>query len=320
MSQTIYYPLEVAATFIVHADGSARFYEYDWATHARGALDPENLPDWVREFFCEDEPIPVENLRDDKDWKFYEIKALPYDPDDIYGYDVELNNDRIRIVKTWTAKDGPKVGYDGNPFPSPAAEISSEQKWSCWDADEREWEEDWGKLRQLQDGQTLRICVSSRKECRGGQVDVTRIENNRWQVEGHFTAYWDELDALADTLGQVLVDHDDWEEYFHDWDVKEQPIAQMKRYLKDKYGYSEGDALEREARRLQVNNHEAFAECIPMSYHAMDPGVDHDFTFEFEGTVEELMARIDKEEDALVDEDAREWGLVKGLFNREDLT
>lgn len=313
MSKTVYYPLEVSATYIVYADGTARFWEYDWATDARGEHDTNNLPDWVREFFCENDSLQAENLRNDKDWKFQELEAVPYYPDDAYAFDPGSNNRRIRVIKTWAAKDGPKVGYEGNPFPSPAAEISSEQKWSCWSAEEENWEEDWAKLRQLGEGQTLRVCVSSRKECRGGQVDITRVDHLRWHVQGHFTEYWDELHDLADTLGQVLIDHEDWEKYFSEWDCKGQPVGQMKRYLMEEQHYGEAEA-DRQAQVLQPNDPQAFAESIPFSYHAMDPGVDRDFDFEFEGTVEQLMARIDQEEDALIADSNHQWQELEQMF------
>lgn len=314
MSKTIYYPLKVSATYIVYADGIARFWEYDWATDARGGHDTNNLPDWVREFFCENDSLQAENLRNDKDWKFQELEAVPYYPDDAYAFDPGSNNRRIRVIKTWTAKDGPKIRYEGNPFPSPESKIDAELKWSCWSAEEENWPEDWNKLRQLEEGQTLRLSVSSRKECRGGRVDVTRNGAQRWQVEGHFTEYWDELHDLADTLGQVLIDSSDWETYFGDWDCQSQPIEQLKRYLKEHYGYADGEQLEQDARRLQVNAPDAFAESIPFSYYAMDPGVDRDFDFEFEGTVEQLMTRIDQEEDALIADSNHQWQELEHMF------
>jgi len=195
-------------------------------------------------------------------------------------------------------------------------QITTSNKWSCWSADEENWDEDWTKLRQLGEGQTLRICVSSRKECRGGQVDITRLDGSRWHVEGHFTEYWDDVDDLADTLNQVLVEHDDWEKYFFDWDCRSQPVTQLKRYLMEERHYGEAEAAA-QALILLPNDPQAFAESIPFSYHAMDPGVDRDFDFEFEGTVDELMARIDQEEDQLIEQSRKEWNDVARLFRPE---
>lgn len=46
-----------------------------------------------------------------------------------------------------------------------------------------------------------------------------------------------------------------------------------------------------------------------------EPGIDQDFSFEFEGTVAELMSRIDDEEDTLIENDREEWETIAGIFN-----
>lgn len=299
MSKTIYYPLTVSAVY-ERTDDGAIFRSYASCADARGAFDAQELSSFFTDFFCVGEVIPLGSLETCKEWS-----ASP------------LSEHQWLLTKTWTTKDGPRVGYDGKPFPSLEAEIDAELKWSCWSAEEENWPKDWIKLRHLQDGRTLRLSVSSRKECRGGQVDVTRLDTNRWQVEGHFTASWDEINDLADTLGQILIDSSEWETYFGDWDCISQPVEQLKRYLKERYGYSDGEQLEQDARRLQVNDPDAFAESIPFSYHAMDPGVDRDFDFEFEGSVEELMARIDQEEDALIADSSQQWQELEQLFRGE---
>lgn len=60
---------------------------------------------------------------------------------------------------------------------------------------------------------------------------------------------------------------------------------------------------------------EAFAESIPFSWYLMDPGVDNEFAFEFEGTLDELLARIDQEEDKLIEMSDAEWAEVESVYN-----
>lgn len=96
-------------------------------------------------------------------------------------------------------------------------------KWSTWSADRSTWMESGGGavLRDLdalgEEGEEVRIEISSSKECRHGIVVVTG-DVGAYKARGHFVADLDDddrvmvaIDATAPTIDELLVAVDAFE-------------------------------------------------------------------------------------------------------------
>lgn len=81
------------------------------------------------------------------------------------------------------------------------------------------------------------------------------------------------------------------------------------------YFVTEWDSVDSLADTLGTEPDEGFNEMIPHSPYTMEPGMDWDFTVKAK-SFRKLMARIDAEEDRLLETDRMEWESIKACFTK----
>jgi hypothetical protein len=106
MSKTIHYPLTVSAMFDRSPDGAV-FRCFTSCRDAKGEFDPSEPSQFFRNFFCLGKPIPLSSMATCKEWEVTELEDY---------YEDGTRVDTWLLTKTWTAEDGPKIGYGGNPL------------------------------------------------------------------------------------------------------------------------------------------------------------------------------------------------------------
>lgn len=170
--------------------------------------------------------------------------------------------------------------------------IRVDLKWSCWSVDKGHWDQYapgvWERMRAAFEGTQgpVEISTGPRKEIRFGTVTI-----EKGRASGYFYTEWDDVDSLADTLG--LTDEDG------NWKLPEED----REELLAKYGQE----------KLNEDSDFAFRESIPFSMHSYEPGMDHDFEIRARSFAK-LMERVDAEEDALLQEDKKEWNLIEEIY------
>lgn len=194
-----------------------------------------------------------------------------------------------------------------------------EIKWAAFSAHEEDWPNGWDFIRDMKIDKTILLYMSSRKEIRSGRVEITRKGEESWGVDGEFSDGWDDTNELADTVGVLLIDggYDHWRRYFKHSSCGMKPLKEVFNYLMTEDGYQPGGedlALSVARTYHEVQDTDAFRESVPWA-HGMDSnGVTHAFGFVMEGTVEDLMMRIDAEEDELISLADTEWKEFKRMY------
>jgi hypothetical protein len=175
----------------------------------------------------------------------------------------------------------------------PPLERSVDLKWSLWSADPDTWVArgvvaifDAMRAAFVGTGPAVQLSTSPRKEIRHGSVLISE-----GRARGHFSTEWDDLDSLAETLS-LLDDDGHWKD--RTGMGPEELAAEPREYR---------DGLDREA----------FAESVPFSRHTLEPGLDRDFDVRA-GDFDELLARVDAEEAALLEADRAAWEELMGIY------
>ena len=243
-----------------------------------------------------------------------QVNDVTYEPVDHHD-----DNNGCRQYQTWRVEDT-VCFYNGPDSPVRQEldlELSADLKWGLWSGHRETWE-DLGHglvistLEHMPEGQTLTVDLAAWEEIRYGRVAITlrKVVGDgvaQWAVDGHMTCGWDEAYDLFSGFGLYDLEDDD-----------DKVLQELGLTLDE--AYQEAN-MERINRRLQelgyhggANHMEAFVESIPYSMHLSDPGVDNEFTFEFEGTVDQLLQRIDQEEDRLITMSEEEWKCLESCF------
>ena len=261
------------------------------------------------------EGIPVDEIVRHK----AQVNEVTWEPVDHFD-----SNHGCRQYQVWTVREGLPYSFDLDMPVSCVRqkEFSVDLKWSLWAGERGMWEE-YGHglvlsaLEYMSEGDTVTIKLAAWKEVRYGTVSITFVKVldtgvGKWRVAGDMTEGWDEVYDLFNTFGLYDLSQDAGDE---------KVLEQLGIAYEDRF---EPENLERINAKLKelgyhggANDVDAFTEMIPFSHRLYDPGVDHEFEFEFEGTLDELLVRIDQEEDALIKESAEEWDTIERSFKEE---
>lgn len=160
----------------------------------------------------------------------------------------------------------------------PVIERDVDLKWACWSQDWNFWDEYGGNI--WDEMKAAWAGTGPRVKISTGPRKEIRggsVEISQGKASGYFWSGWDEIHDLANTLGA------------------------------DDCFDEEGEIVE--------DSLQAFAECIPHSYHTMDPGLDIDFEVKAR-SFRKLMERIDNEEGKLIKKNDEEWALLEEIYKK----
>ena len=277
------YPITITAHYDIVDGDIISFKEYADIRHtpSGSTFSVADLPEDIRWFFCETEPLSREYIERE------------------YHAAVHPENQAVLVLTKALGPDGrePKPGCFCEDLGTETVDL----KWSAWTTCAGTWEDYapgvYQRLSTLKPGQQMTIKSFPRKECRGLEVTIKRLYPSMWVATGAVWSCWDEVCDLITDLN-LLADDD----------------SEAEQFLKEADGdYEKANAQAIAAGYNGITNVDAFNESVPYSHYTWEPGTDVDMNVKA-NSFSKLMRKIDACESLLLSRDKEEWASFERMY------